>query len=197
MNNKFSHDNMLRFFESASSIIFLIAWWKFDIIIATAAIIFWLTCMAFYSFIAGQPLNRLQKFIWISSLVLGGTTIILNNPFFIKIRSTIVNSVIFLFFSFSHFIGKKTITERLLANYIPAPKNMLRNLNASFACFVLFIACCNYYTAYYLSEQQWGWFSYGGKPIIYLIYISTVIYYFKDYLKDIEAAIEKTQKNKK
>ena len=37
---------------------------------------------------------------------------------------------------------------------------------------------------------------YGGKPIIYLIYISTVIYYFKDYLKDIEAAIEKTQKIK-
>jgi Intracellular septation protein A len=196
MRKNINHERVLRFFETSSSIVFLLTWWRYNIIVGTAAIMLWLTCMALYSLISAHPLSRLQKFIWLTSLLLGGITVVLNNPFFIKIRSTIVNSGVFLAFSLSHFIGKKTIVERLLGDHISAPKNMLRRVNGSFALFVLFIALCNYYTAYYLTENQWMWFSYAGKPIIYLSYISATLYYLREYLKDIESLIEGRQKPK-
>ena len=89
MDKKVDHANILRLFESSSSIIFLLVWWKYDIVIATAAIMLWLTCMALYSLVVRCPLNRLQKFIWLTSLVLGGVTVVLNNPLFMVLNNEI------------------------------------------------------------------------------------------------------------
>ena len=67
----------------------------------------WFTFMAFLAKVMNTKLTKMQKFTWIVSLVLGGITVLFDNPLFIKLKSTIINCGLAIVLFASHFIGEK------------------------------------------------------------------------------------------
>lgn len=122
-------------------------------------------------------------------LVFGGLTIYLNDENFIKWKPTIVNWCFSLTFIGSHFIGEKTLIERMLTmaeSKLELPTHVWRNLNISWALFFIFMGFVNLYVAFNYSTEFWVNFKAWGMTLLNLSFMVGMGIYLYKYLKDIE-----------
>ena len=88
-------------------------------------------------------------------LILGGATLFFRNPTFLYWKPTALNWLIALIFYGSHWVGKKTIIERMLAQAISLTDSQWKKLSFSWIGFFLFSGAVNIYVAYNFSEEFW------------------------------------------
>ncbi len=116
--------------------------------------------------------SKLQIFTFLIFLILGGITLFLRDPVFIKWKPTVVNLIIAAIFYGSTVVGSKPLAERIMGGTLKAPSKIWQRLTYSWAAFFLVVAILNIIVAYNFSESMWVNFKlFGilGLSIFFLI----------------------------
>jgi intracellular septation protein len=116
-------------------------------------------------------------------LVLGGTTLLLHNPIFIKWKPTLVNWLFAIVFLGSHWVGEKPIIERMLSTQIELPSSVWVRLNFSWVSFFILSGGANLYVAYHVSEAAWVNFKLFGMLGLTIVFIFLQTLYLSRYIK--------------
>ena len=159
------------------------------IYIATYTIIIATTIQIALYWLLYKKFEKMHLITFVVVLIFGGLTIYLNDENFIKWKPTIVNWCFSLAFIGSHFIGKKTLIERMLTmaeNKLELPKHVWRNLNISWAVFFIFMGFVNLYVAFNFSTEFWVNFKAWGMTLLNLSFMVGMGIYLYKYIKDIE-----------
>ena len=164
---------------------------KVDLITGTVIVIALSTCFVLIAKILRVPLSKFQYGTWVAVVVFGSLTIFLQDELFIKLKTTIINCVIALAFFGSHFFSKKTLVEHLVASHLNAPAKKLRHVNLVAVVYFLTIALSNYWVSMNFSNENWAMFKVVGISLLNLSFISGVLFYLRDHLKDYLEKIEK------
>lgn len=104
--------------------------------------------------------------------VLGGATLILKDPVFIKWKPTAVNWMFAIAFLGSQFIGDKPFVKRMMAQAIELPNNIWSTLNYAWVVFFTAMGFANLYVAFNYDLTTWVDFkTYGmlGFTILFVI----------------------------
>ncbi len=122
--------------------------------------------------------------VWVA----GGLTLLLKDPLFIKWKPTVFYWALALGFMASHWIGAKTLVERMLSRSLPLEDARLwRNLNVIWMGFFVLGGALNLYVAYEFPEDFWVQFKlYGlalGLPVVFL---AAQLVYLAPHLRDLE-----------
>ncbi len=177
--------SIVKSLEFSSIIGFGLAYWRYDLIIATTVLMALMTLFVVVAKILDEPLTKAQMISWVVVMVFGGMTVFLKDEAFIKWKPTVINSIFALLLWGSHVIGGKTILERLLASKLKCPTSMLRRLNCALAGYFALGGALNIYIAENFSNDVWVSFKIFGNLALNIIFISGSLYYLRDYLKDI------------
>ena len=129
-------------------------------------------------------------------LVFGALTIYLKDERFIKWKPTIVNWCFALAFIGSHFIGDKTLFQRMINmadNRLVLPAGVWRRVNISWACFFVLLGLVNLYVAHAFSTEFWVNFKAWGMTLINIIFLAGVFVYLYLYIRQAEEAKNKAE----
>ncbi|HET7306305.1 MAG TPA: septation protein A [Gammaproteobacteria bacterium] len=118
--------------------------------------------------------------VTVLAVVLGGVTIALHDPVFIKWKFSVVYWLFAIVLIGGQFIGKKTLIERgmrAMNSEINLPAPIWKRLNLSWALFFLLLGCINTWVIYNLTTEQWVDFKfYGVLGATLLFVIGQAIY---------------------
>jgi len=104
-------------------------------------------------------------------IVFGSITIALDDPLYIKWKTTILEWVFALVFLGSQYIGKKNLVHRMMGSVIEAPDNVWRNLNFAWAGFFTLMGFVNLYVIYNFSDAFWVDFKLFGMLGMTLVFV--------------------------
>lgn len=135
-------------------------------------------------FIKHHKFEKLQVITFLLIAILGGITIVLHNPIFIKWKPTAINWVFALIFLSSHFIGKKTLVQYVMDKKISLPDEIWVKLNFSWVIFFVFVGTLNLYVIYHYSTDVWVNFKLFGLLSISLIFALCQGIYLGRHLKE-------------
>ncbi len=86
-------------------------------------------------------------------VIFGGMTLLFRDDTFIKWKPSIVNWIFGAILLGSHFIGQKTVIERLLGTQMTMPKTIWAKVNFSWGVFFLVSGLLNVYVAFYFRPE--------------------------------------------
>jgi len=86
-------------------------------------------------------------------IIFGGMTLLFRDDTFIKWKPSIVNWIFGAILLGSHFIGQKTVIERLLGTQMTMPKAIWAKVNFSWGVFFLVSGLLNVYVAFYFRPE--------------------------------------------
>ncbi len=98
-------------------------------------------------------------------LVLGGATLLFENKTFIMWKPTAVNWAFALAFLASHFIGQRTLVERMMGHAIAVPPTVWKRLNFSWVVFFVLMGLANLYVAGFYFEAERALFTAAGTAL--------------------------------
>lgn len=152
---------------------------------ATAAIIIATIIQVGYNWFWHRKLEKMHVITVILVTVMGGLTLILHDPVFIKWKVSIVNWLFGIIFIGSQYIGDKTIIERMLGTTIHVPANIWKKLNISWAFFFIGMGFLNLYVFKNFNEETWVDFKvYGLLGLTFVFVVFQAIYLSKHIKED-------------
>lgn len=98
-------------------------------------------------------------------VILGGATLLLQDKAFFMWKPTAVNWLFALAFLGSHFIGRKTLVERMMSHAIDAPSVVWARLNLGWVLFFVFMGLANLYVANFFFEANAALLSAAGGEV--------------------------------
>ena len=130
-------------------------------------------------------ISKLHLITFLAFLILGGITLFLRDPVFIKWKPTIINIIFACVFLASTVIGEKTLLERMMGKTIQTSKQVWHRLTLSWTAFFLFIAILNIIVAYKFSETTWVNFKlFGILGLTFCFLVLQALYLSKQSLLD-------------
>ena len=169
MKNEKSKEGLLKVLETLVVVAFGVAYWLYDLHIATAVLVVGMTVFVVLVKLLGEQLTKLQLVSWLAVVILGGAAVFLRDENIIKWKPTVINSLIGMTFLVSHF-SKKTLLERVIEEKIPAPPPMLRRVNSFAGVFFLFLAILNVLVFQNFSTNVWVNFKLFGIFVLNLLF---------------------------
>jgi intracellular septation protein len=165
--------------------VFFIAYKIAGIYVATtAAIIVSILQVGYYRLRHGK-FEKMQLTTLVMIVVLGGLTLILHKPIFIKWKVSVINWIFGLVFLGSHFIGKKPLIRYVMEKQIDLPSAVWNKLNMSWAVFFLAVGFVNLYVVYHFSTNAWVNFKlFGVLGLTFLFVILQAVYLSKHITED-------------
>lgn len=153
--------------------VFFIAFFASDknLLVATAAIIPALFVEAGWRWYSEREFPKLQFALAGLVLVLGGITLALRDPIYIKIKPTVVYSIFGLIILGSRFIGDKPILQRIPQKLFAFPDHVWAQLHINWGLFFFGIAALNVVMFTQFDEATWvtfKTFGYSGLMIIFM-----------------------------
>jgi len=121
-------------------------------------------------------------------LVLGGATLWLQNPDFIKWKPTAVNWLFALAFIIAQIFTDKSLLERMMAEHIKLPDAIWFNLNISWILFFIGSGLANLYVAFNFDEATWVNFKLFGLLGLTIIFIIGQSIYLAKHAEEIPQA---------
>ncbi len=159
---------------------------------ATAVIIATTIMQAIYSLLRYGQVEKSHVITLILVLVLGGATLWLHNPNFIKWKPTVVHWLFALTFAGAHLFTDKSLPERMMARHIQLPHMIWLRLSIIWIVFFAFSGIANLYVAFNFNEDTWvnfKLFGWAGLTVIFIIiqsiYLSKYIIETSNLSKDI------------
>lgn len=131
-----------------------------------------------------QKFSNMQLVTCALILVLGGATLILHNPIFIKWKPTIIYWLFALVFWGSHIIGKKPLIRYMMDKKITLPDKIWKQLNLSWVIFFTILGCINLYVIYSFSTNTWVDFKLFGILGATIIFVVVQALYLAKYAKE-------------
>lgn len=170
--------------ETLSVLAFGLAYWKFDLYVATAVLMATMTLFVVLAKAFREPLTRLQLISWVAVLIFGSATLFLRDESFIKWKPTVINSLIGSVFLVTTLFGKRSLIEQLVAGKFHAPASKLRRVNFACSLFFFLLGYINFQVAFSFSTDVWVQYKIFGNLILNTIFISGCLYYLRDYVKE-------------
>jgi len=162
---------MKLFFDFLPIILFFIAYKTYDIYVATAVAIAASLILVAYTWLRTRKLEPMQLVSLGLIVVFGGATLWLQNPLFIMWKPSILYVLFAAAFLGSHFIGDKTLVERMMGSLMSAPQAIWRRVNIAWVGFFIALAGLNLYVAYNFDEATWVNFKLFGLMGITLVFM--------------------------
>ena len=109
----------------------------------------------FFILLSIKQVKKIHYITLLIILVAGLSTLYFKNPFFIKIKPSIVYWGFALFFIISYIIKRTNVIKNLLKEQIELTNKKWNILLSSWIIFFVFCGFLNLYVANYYSEEQW------------------------------------------
>ena len=122
--------------------------------------------------------------------VLGGATLILKDPVFIKWKPTGVNWMFALAFLGSQFIGDKPFVKRMMAHAVDLPEHVWMKLNMAWVVFFTAMGFANLYVAFTYNLTIWVDFKTYGMLGLTILFVILQAVYLAKHMPDEKAIIE-------
>lgn len=197
-------------------ILFFVAFKVAGIYVATVVGIVITAIQVLLTLIFKRKFDKQQLITLIVFVIFGGMTLYFHNPIFVKWKPTIVYWIFGIVLLGSHFIGKKTIMQRMLEGVLsnahkPAlttgseivnsadepqskfPKGMVlsnptiwKKINAAWAVFFLLMGGINLFVAYHFSTDAWVNFKLYGTLGLVLLFSLVQSVYLAKHLSEVK-----------
>ena len=163
---------MSKWIDSVPALAFLGAIIWRDIYFGTIVLIVSLFALVAWYGVVEQRLHKMHFGTAMVALVLGGLTLSVNDPLFIKFKPTAVYLVFALILAGSHYLGETVVMQRLGKSLIELPERLWRRINLAWAGFFLLCAGLNIAFALTLSDEMWALvktFGFTGLMFVFLL----------------------------
>ncbi len=141
-------------FDLLPIILFVIAYKLYGIYPAIVVIMVATSIQVGIIWLRQRKIEKMHIITLFLVLVLGGATLLLQDKAFFMWKPTAVNWLFAIAFLGSHFIGKKTLVERMMSHAIEVPKQVWQRLNASWILFFILMGIANLYVANFFFEAN-------------------------------------------
>jgi len=175
---------MKMLFDFLPVLLFFIVYKTYDIYAATAVLIAASAVQTLGHRIMKGSFEKTHVITFALVAVFGGLTLFLQDELFIKWKPTAINWLFALVFVGSHFIGKKTIIERMMGGNITLPSLVWAKLNIAWALFFVFLGALNIYVAFEFDTDTWVNFKMFGLMGLTFAFIVAQSLYLVPYLKE-------------
>lgn len=185
-------------FDFFPVVLFFIAYKTYDIFVATAVIIVSSAVQVSAFWLKHRRFEKMHIVTLVLVVVLGGATIILHDDHFIKWKPSIVNWLFAVAFLGSHYIGKQTIIQRMLATNISLPAPIWTRLSYIWIGFFVLMGIANMYVAFYFAPELsleertdiWVDFKLFGMMGLTFIFVVIQSIYLARHIEDTESSQE-------
>ena len=168
--------------------LFFIAYKAYDIYVATAVAIIASFIQVGWFWLQYRRVEKMHVITLLLITVLGGATLIFQDPNFIKWKPTVVNWLFGVTFIGSQFIGKKPIVQRMMEANVELPSIIWSRLNLAWAVFFIFLGFLNLYVAFsgHYDMDTWVNFKMFGMIGLTFVFIIGQAFFIGRYVKEPE-----------
>ncbi|CDH45795.1 MAG: septation protein A [Candidatus Competibacteraceae bacterium] len=170
-------------FDFLPILLFFIAYKLADIYVATGVLIGVTLAQVGWIWLRQHRVEKIPLFTAGLVLVLGGATLILHDPIFVKWKPTVVNGLFAVVFLGSLFIGQKTLLERMMGGQLELPAPIWVKLTLAWAAFFLTMGLANLYVAFNFDENTWVNFKLFGMLGLTLVFVLAQAAYMSRHIK--------------
>ena len=159
---------------------FFIAYKLYGIYVATAVTMavsalqvggFWLKYRRF---------DKLHVITLLMVVFLGGTTLILHDAIFIKLKPSVIYWIFSLALLISQYCGEKNLMERMLGDKMQALPTIWKRINLSWCAFFFLMGFLNLYVVYHFNTNTWVNFKlFGTLGLTFVFAIIQAVYLSK------------------
>ncbi|AKH19822.1 septation protein A [Sedimenticola thiotaurini] len=167
-------------------ILFFIAYKMYDFYVATAVIIVATIVQVGYNWFRYRKVEKMHLVTLLLVLLFGGLTLYLQDPLFLKWKPTVVNWLFAIVFFGSHFIGNRTLVERMMGKSVALPVPVWSRLNMAWTLFFVAMGAINLYVAFSFSEDTWVNFKLFGMMGMTILFIILQAFYLAKYISEVE-----------
>jgi intracellular septation protein len=179
-------------FDFFPVIAFFVAYKLADIYVATAVIIVAVIAQTAIQWARHRKVSTMALISGALVLVFGGLTLLIHDKAFIQWKVTVVNWLFAAGFLATHFVGERTLIERMLGENIKLEQAQWRKLNFAWTAFFLILGAVNLYVAYNFSENVWVNFKMFGVFGLTLAFALLQGLWLASKMPPEEAAVEST-----
>lgn len=177
-------------FDLFPVVLFFIAYKMYDLYVATAVIIVATFIQVGYVYLRHKRVEKIHIITLVLIIILGGLTLALQDEAFIKWKPTLVNWGFALVFLGSHYIGQKTIIERMMSQAISLPDEIWVRLSWLWIAFFVLSGVTNLYVAYMFDTDTWVNFKLFGLMGMTLVFILIQGFYISRYIQESDSEAE-------
>lgn len=174
--------------DFAPAVAFFVAWWQYDIYIATGAVMVALLLVVAAYWLIDHKLHKMHAFAAAAALIFGSLTLALQDPAFIQFKPSLVYACFGCILLGSHVIGDRVLLQRLPQHVLVMPDTHWRRLNAAWAVFFLGVAATNYIVATTMSETVWVHMRTWGYSVMTISFLVATLPFIGRYFQDSSAA---------
>ncbi len=138
---------------------------------ATAVMIAATLFQVSYTWLRHRRVERAHLITLVLVVLLGGLTLWLQNPDFIKWKPTAVNWLFALVFIGAYLFTDKSLLERMMAEHIQLPVKVWARLNLAWIVFFIGSGVANLYVAFNFDEATWVNFKLFGMLGLTLVFV--------------------------
>jgi intracellular septation protein len=157
--------------DYAPALVFFAAYFLYDIYVATAALIVAAIALVLVYRAWQKRWHKSHLVVAVLATVLGGLTLAIHDPVFIKFKPTAVYGVFALALLGSHFVGARVLLARIPQTTFTFPEPVWRKVNCAWGLFFLGCAALNFYVASHYDEATWVKFKTFGFTALMLVFL--------------------------
>jgi|SRR6185437_2475227 len=165
--------------EFAPLLAFIIAYYAGGLYTATAVLMVAMVALLAVDYLLQRRIPPMHALSAVLVFVLGAATLLFHDKHFIQVKPTVLFWLAGLAFLGSFWIGKRTLTERLMSaalqNQLQVPQSAWRKLNGVWVVFYGVLGGLNLALAYYASERVWVNFKVFGLTILTLVFVGAQV----------------------
>lgn len=158
-------------FDFLPILLFFIAYKVYGIYVATLIAIATALIQVIGYWVKYKRIETMYIVTLITLLVLGTATLVFHNEMYIKWKPTALYWLLAILFTGSHFLGKKTLTQRMMETKLSLPQQVWQNLNWSWSLFFAFLGVLNLYVVYHYSTSTWVNFKLFGTLGLTILFV--------------------------
>ncbi|MCC8999739.1 MAG: septation protein A [Candidatus Contendobacter sp.] len=170
-------------FDFLPILLFFIAYKLADIYVATGVLIGVTLTQVGWIWLRQRRVEKIPLFTAGLVLILGGATLILHDPIFVKWKPTVVNGLFAVAFLGSCFIGRKPLLERMMGEQLELPAPIWVKLTLAWAAFFFTMGLANLYVAFNFDENTWVNFKLFGMLGLTLVFVLAQAAYMSRHIK--------------
>jgi intracellular septation protein len=157
--------------DFAPALLFFAAYFLFDIYVATAVLIAAAIALVLVYRVWQQRWHKSHLVVAVMATVLGGLTLAIHDPVFIKFKPTAVYGAFALALLGSHVVGERVLLARIPQQTFSFPEPIWRRVNLAWGLFFVLCAALNFYVAAHYDEATWVKFKTFGFTALTFVFL--------------------------
>ncbi|HUP92488.1 MAG TPA: septation protein IspZ [Solimonas sp.] len=157
--------------DLAPAVAFFVAYLIGGIYVATATLIASLFLVVLLYWLIEKRLHKAHAAAAAVAAVLGGLTLAVHDPDFIKYKPTVVYGVFAVALVLSNLFGERVLLARIPQKSVVLPEPVWRRVNLAWALFFVVCAVLNVYIAQRFDEATWVKFKTFGFTALMFVFL--------------------------